>query len=77
MGVIEVHIEHLELDGVDPGDGAAVAAALRETLAGHLAARGLPDAWAAGAELGAVDAGEVVFDGPAALGRQVAGRLVR
>jgi hypothetical protein len=73
---VHLHIEHLELDGLEVRDGATVAGALRDALAGHLALHGLPEAWASGGHVAAIDAGEVRFDGRAAhLGRQVAGAL--
>jgi hypothetical protein len=49
-GPIELHIDELVLEGVDPGDRLAVADALRGELARLLAAGGLPGLQEADAE---------------------------
>jgi hypothetical protein len=42
---IHLHVERLVLHGIDPRDGAAVGAALRQELSRLLAEQGVPPAW--------------------------------
>lgn len=75
---IELHIEELVLHGFEPGQQHVIAQAFEQALAALLAERGLPDAWAAGAELARLDAGQFqVAAGatPAFIGQQVAQAL--
>lgn len=74
---VELHIEHLELEGVDVRDAAAVAAALRAGLAGHLMGA-LPAGWTEGASVEAIDAGPIAFDrNPTTLGARAADAVAR
>ncbi|MCX6028843.1 MAG: hypothetical protein NT169_06025 [Chloroflexi bacterium] len=72
---VELHIEELVLRGFPPEQRQAIAAAVETALAGLLAERGVPPAWAGGGEAPRVDGGQFVVTPaarPEAIGAQVA-----
>jgi len=76
--LLRVRIERLVLDGVEAGDGAAVARALEAELARRLARGGVPSLLAAAGDHPHLQAPTVQLDpatAPGVLGRRVAAAL--
>jgi hypothetical protein len=76
--LLRVRIERLVLEGVDAGDGAAVARALEAELAGRLAGGSVPPLLAAAGDHPRLQAPAVQLDpatAPGVLGRRVAAAL--
>lgn len=75
---IELHIEELVLHGFEPGQRLAIARAVEQALGALLLERGVPSAWAAGAQVDRLDAGQFQVApgaGPETIGSQVAQAL--
>lgn len=76
--LLRVRIERLVLEGIDAGDGGAVARALQAELARRLAGGTVPSLLAAAGDHPALQAPAVRLDpatAPAVLGRRVAAAL--
>ena len=75
---IELHIEELVLHGFEPGQRLAIAKAVEHALGALFLERGVPPAWAAGAKVDRLDAGQFQVApgaGPEAIGSHVAQAL--
>lgn len=56
---VDLHIERLVLEGVDPGDRRAVGTAIERELARMIATRGVPESWRSSQSLGRLTAAPI------------------